>query len=74
MVNAHDHRTGTGDDAKLILDFAKANKSRSIEALIKPVPPASNKTDNFNYGVAVVRQRVRRVLFPAAREHLQDAD
>jgi len=52
VVNEHDHRTGTGDDAKLILDFAKASKSKSIEVLIKPMPPLSNKTDNFTYGVA----------------------
>lgn len=52
VVDPKDHRTGTGDDAKQILDFAKATKSKSIEVLIKPMPPDSNKTDNFTYGVA----------------------
>jgi hypothetical protein len=47
-----DKRTGTGDDAEQILQFAKSTKSTSIEVLIKPVPPNSNKTDNFTYGVA----------------------
>jgi hypothetical protein len=52
VVNPHDHRTGTGDDAQQILALGKASKSSSVEALIKPVPPDSNKTANFTYGVA----------------------
>ncbi len=45
-------RSGTGDNARPILNLAKASKSPSIEVLIKPMPPQSNKTDNFTYGVA----------------------
>lgn len=45
------HRSGTGDDARQILNFAKKSKSSSIEVLIKPMPPESNRI-NFNYGVA----------------------
>jgi hypothetical protein len=44
-------RWGTGDDTKLILDFAKSSKSATIEVLIANFGP-TGKTPNFNYGVA----------------------
>jgi hypothetical protein len=43
-------RTGTGDDARVILNGAKGKSN--IEVLIKPAPPKSNQTTNFTYGVA----------------------
>ncbi|MFO1372214.1 MAG: hypothetical protein U1F42_07405 [Candidatus Competibacteraceae bacterium] len=45
------HRAGTGDNARVILNYAKKSKSKNIEVLIKPMPPESNRI-NFNYGVA----------------------
>jgi hypothetical protein len=49
VVDPHDHRTGTGDDAERILNHAKATSSKSIEILIEPMPPKSH-AHNFNYG------------------------
>jgi len=43
-------RVGTGDDARVILNGAKGKSN--IEVLIKPVPPQSNQTPNFSYGIA----------------------
>jgi hypothetical protein len=45
-------RTGTGDDARVIPNAAKKKKLANVEVLIKPVPPNSNKTATFTYGVA----------------------
>ena len=64
VVDPKDHRTGTGDDTQQILDYAKASKSNSIEVLIKPMPPASNKTDNFTYGVASGHNESVAFYFP----------
>jgi hypothetical protein len=64
VVDPKDHRTGTGDDTQQILDYAKASKSKSIEVLIKPMPPETNKTDNFTYGVASGHNESVAFYFP----------
>lgn len=58
-----DVRVGTGDYAHQILDFAKKSKSKSIEVLIKPMPPQSNMI-NFNYGVAGGHNESVKFYFP----------
>jgi len=57
------HRSGTGDNAKVILNHAKKIKSTSIEVLIKPMPPESNRI-NFNYGVAGGHNESVKFYFP----------
>lgn len=57
------HRSGTGDNARVILNYAKKSKSTSIEVLIKPMPPESNRI-NFNYGVAGGHNESVKFYFP----------
>lgn len=45
-------REGTGDQARIVLDGARKGGLSNVEVLIKPVPPDTNRTKNFTYGVA----------------------